>query len=121
MLTVSHQPGQMMSGAGRRIDRAQSSKHIHPCRGVPSGCSGSVWKANLLASMAQISQSLSRLRGRYEDAVQALRRAEQISPHHVQRDPITRDVLAELLTRIRPDSPAGRELRRMAYRAGLPG
>ncbi|MGH3565012.1 MAG: hypothetical protein ACRDRH_03045 [Pseudonocardia sp.] len=71
--------------------------------------------------MAQISQSLSRLRGRYEDAVQALRRAEQISPHHVQRDPITRDVLAELLTRIRPDSPAGRELRRMAYRAGLPG
>jgi hypothetical protein len=65
-------------------------------------------------------QALSRLRGRYEDAVEALRRAELISPHHVLRDPITREVLAELLTRIRPDSLAGRELRRMAYRAGLP-
>ena len=66
-------------------------------------------------------QALSRLRGRYEDAVQALRRAEVISSHHVLGDPLTRDVLAELLTRIRPDSPAGRELRRMAYPASLPG
>jgi len=66
-------------------------------------------------------RALSRLRGRYEDAVQALRRAEILSPHHVLRDPLTREVLAELLIRIRPDSPAGRELRRMAYRAGLPG
>ncbi len=65
-------------------------------------------------------RSLSRLRGRYEDAVKAFRRAELISPHHVLRDPLTREALAELLTRIRPDSPAGRELRRMAYRAGLP-
>lgn len=65
-------------------------------------------------------QALSRLRRRYEDAVEALRHAEVISPHDVQRDPITREVLAELLTRVRPDSPAGRELRRMAHRAGLP-
>ncbi|HEU0086114.1 MAG TPA: helix-turn-helix transcriptional regulator [Pseudonocardiaceae bacterium] len=65
-------------------------------------------------------QALSRLRGRHEDSVQAFRRAALISPHHVVRNPFARDVLAELLTRVRPDSPAGRELHRMAYRAGLP-
>ncbi len=65
-------------------------------------------------------QALSRLRGRHEDAINAFRRAELISPHHVLRDPITREVLAELLPRTRRDSPAGRELRGMAYRAGLP-
>jgi hypothetical protein len=64
---------------------------------------------------------LARLRGRHEDAVKAFRRAEAISPHRVLRDPITRDVLSELLARSRRDSPAGRELQRMAYRAGLPG
>ncbi|MGH3916575.1 MAG: XRE family transcriptional regulator [Pseudonocardiaceae bacterium] len=58
--------------------------------------------------------------GRQDDAVEALRRAELISPARVQRHPFTRDVLAELLPRIRRDSPAGRELRRMTYRAGLP-
>jgi hypothetical protein len=65
-------------------------------------------------------QALSRLRGRHEDATKAFRRAELISPHHVLRDPITREVLAELITRTRRDSPANRELRGMAYRAGLP-
>jgi transcriptional regulator with XRE-family HTH domain len=66
-------------------------------------------------------RALARLRGRHDDAVRALRRAEAIYPHRVQRDPFVRDVLAELLTRTRRDSPAGRELRSMAYRAGLPG
>ncbi|MGH3548458.1 MAG: helix-turn-helix domain-containing protein, partial [Pseudonocardiaceae bacterium] len=66
-------------------------------------------------------QALARLRGRHEDAAMALRRAEVISPHSVLRDPITREVLGELLTRTPRDSPAGRTLRRMAYRAGLPG
>jgi transcriptional regulator with XRE-family HTH domain len=64
--------------------------------------------------------ALSRLRGRGDDAVLAFRRAEVISPHHVQRDPFVRETLAELLARSRRDSSAGRELRRMAYRAGLP-
>lgn len=64
-------------------------------------------------------QALSRLRKRHDDAVKAFRRAELISPQAVLRDPITRDTLAELLTRTPSDSPAGRELRRMTYRAGL--
>jgi hypothetical protein len=66
-------------------------------------------------------RALARLRGRHEDAAKALHHAEAISPHQVLRDPITREVLGELLTRTRRDSPAGRALQRMAYRAGLPG
>jgi transcriptional regulator with XRE-family HTH domain len=64
-------------------------------------------------------RALARVRGRYDDAVLAFRRAEMIHPHRVQRDPLAREVLAELLTRSRRDA-IGRELRGMAYRAGLP-
>jgi hypothetical protein len=66
-------------------------------------------------------RALARLRGRHEDAAKAFRRAEVISPHSVLRDPLSREILSELLTRTRRDSPAGRALQRMAYRAGLPG
>ena len=64
-------------------------------------------------------RSLARLRGRHDDAVVALRRAEVVSPLHTLRNPFVRDVLAELLVRARRDA-VGRELRGMAYRAGLP-
>src|SRR3712207_2606897 len=64
-------------------------------------------------------RALARLRGRREDAVLALRRAELISPHRVLRDPVTREVIAELLGRVRRESRAGWELQGMAYRAGL--
>ncbi|MGH3709874.1 MAG: helix-turn-helix domain-containing protein [Pseudonocardiaceae bacterium] len=63
-------------------------------------------------------RALARVRRR-DDAVKALHRAEKISPEEMQRNPFVRDVLAELLARSRRDA-AGRELRRMAYRAGLP-
>jgi hypothetical protein len=43
-----------------------------------------------------------------------------VSPHTVLRDPITREILGELVVRAQRDSPTGQELRRMAYRAGLP-
>jgi transcriptional regulator with XRE-family HTH domain len=65
-------------------------------------------------------RALAPQRRRREDAVRAFHRAEQILPHYVLRDPFARDVIAYLLPRVGPDSPAGRELRRMAYRAGLP-
>jgi len=64
-------------------------------------------------------RALARRRERHDDAVMALRRAELIVPHRVQRDPFARDVLAELVVRSRRDA-VGRELRGMAYRAGLP-
>lgn len=66
-------------------------------------------------------RALARVRGRRDDAVVALHRAELISPHRVLRDPITREVIGELLMRSRRrDDALGRELRGMAYRAGLP-
>ena len=99
------------SGEHERAAAIAASLHpeVHPFR----GCQAMYWVST--------GRALARLRGRREDAVKAFRRAELISPRRVQRDPITRDVLAELLMRTRRDSPAGRELRRMAYRAGLPG
>ncbi|MGH3927635.1 MAG: XRE family transcriptional regulator, partial [Pseudonocardiaceae bacterium] len=63
-------------------------------------------------------RALARVRRR-EDAVKALRRAELISPDEVPRNPFVREVLSELLARSRRDV-WGRELRGMAYRAGLP-
>ena len=42
-------------------------------------------------------RALARVRGRHDDAVIASRRAEQIHPHRVQRDPFAREVLGELL------------------------
>ncbi|MDQ3763226.1 MAG: helix-turn-helix domain-containing protein [Actinomycetota bacterium] len=64
-------------------------------------------------------RALARLRGRRDDAVRALRRAETLYPLRVQRDPFVREVLGELVIRSRRDA-IGRELRGMAYRAGLP-
>jgi hypothetical protein len=59
--------------------------------------------------------ALARVRGRRDDAVAALRRAEEISPYRLYRDFFA----TELIARSREDS-LGRELRGMAHRAGLP-
>ncbi len=64
-------------------------------------------------------QALAWTRGRQNEAVRALRTAEQLFPERVLRNPFVRDVLAELLPWSRRDA-VGRELRGMAFRAGLP-
>ncbi|MBV9013226.1 MAG: helix-turn-helix domain-containing protein [Pseudonocardiales bacterium] len=64
-------------------------------------------------------RALARLRGRQDAAVMALRRGETLSALHMQRNPFVREVLGGLLVRSRRDA-VGRELRGMAYRAGLP-
>jgi transcriptional regulator with XRE-family HTH domain len=61
----------------------------------------------------------ARVRGRHDDAVRAFRRAEQISPRRVHRNPYAREVIAKLVSRARHDA-VGEELREMARRAGLP-
>ena len=63
-------------------------------------------------------RALARLRGRRDDAVMALRAAEDLFPTKVRRDPMVREVIAELLPHARRDE-VGRELRRMAFRAGV--
>jgi transcriptional regulator with XRE-family HTH domain len=70
------------------------------------------------AYWADYGRALARLRGRRDDAVAALRRAELISPARVHRHPFVRENLAELLGRARRDA-VGRELRGMAYRGGI--
>ena len=67
----------------------------------------------------EYGQALARTRGRYDKAVRALRTAEQLFPERFRRNPFVQDTLAELLPRSRRDA-LGRELRGMAYRAGLP-
>ncbi|MGH3829569.1 MAG: helix-turn-helix domain-containing protein [Pseudonocardiaceae bacterium] len=64
-------------------------------------------------------RALARVRGRDDEAVIAFRRAEKISPGKVLRNPFARDVIGELVTRRPRRDAVGRELRGMAYRAGL--
>ncbi|MGH3938929.1 MAG: helix-turn-helix domain-containing protein [Pseudonocardiaceae bacterium] len=65
-------------------------------------------------------RALAGLRGRHDDAVRALRTAENLFPAVVLRDPFVRDTLAVLLRHSRRDA-VGQELQGMARRAGLSG
>ncbi|HSL07029.1 MAG TPA: XRE family transcriptional regulator, partial [Pseudonocardiaceae bacterium] len=98
--------------AGDHQRAATIAKDLHPEAHPFRGCQAMYW--------VHYGRALARLRGRQDDAVRAFRQAERISPRRVHRNPLVREVLGGLLTRTRRDSPAGRELRRMAYRAGLP-
>jgi len=71
------------------------------------------------AYWADYGRALARARSRRDEAVRALRQAEAISPLHVHRNPFARETLAELVVHAKQDA-IGRELRGMAYRAGLP-
>lgn len=64
------------------------------------------------------ARATSQLPKRRGEAVLALRAAERISPDSVRRAPGVRRLLGELVTRTR-DEALGRELRGLAYRAGL--
>jgi hypothetical protein len=55
-------------------------------------------------------RALARVRGRQDDAVRALRTAEELFPIRVLRNPFARGVIAELLVRSRRDV-GDRELR----------
>lgn len=84
---------------------------LHPEAHLPRLVQADYW--------VNYGRALARVRGRRDDAVVALRRAEEISPHRLYRDLFATDVIAELVARARDDA-LGRQLRGMAYRAGLP-
>ncbi len=93
-------------------DRAVSiAEHVHPQEISFVARKAGYW--------IEYGQALTRLRGRQDDAVRALRTAEQLFPERVRRNPFVQDALAGLLPRSRHDA-VGRELRGMVYRAGLP-
>lgn len=92
-------------------ERAVSiAEGLHPEAHPFRGCQAMYW--------VDYGRALVRLRGRHDDAVKALLRAERVSPRRVHRNPYAREVLSVLLTRPCRDA-LGRELRAMAYRAGL--
>ncbi len=63
-------------------------------------------------------RALAQVRDRRDDAVRALRTAEDIFPTKVRRDPWVREVVATLLPGARQDA-LGMEIRGLAYRTGL--
>lgn len=83
---------------------------LHPEAHPFRGCQAMYW--------VDYGRALAQLRGRHDDAVKAFRHAERISQRRVHRNPYAREVLGQLVSRARRDA-VGRELRGMAYRAGL--
>ncbi|MGH3569050.1 MAG: helix-turn-helix domain-containing protein [Pseudonocardia sp.] len=94
------------AGAARLAEALNPEEIIAPTR-----------RANYWVNYAR---AVSPMRGRQDDAVIALRRAETISADKVHRNPIALDLLVVLRGRAHRDA-VGRELRGMLYRAGLGG
>jgi transcriptional regulator with XRE-family HTH domain len=86
------------------------ARNVHPERHPFQGARAMYW--------LHYGCALAPLRGHHDDAVRALRTAENIHPTKVRRDPFVRDTIAVLLLGARRDA-AGQELRGMARRAGL--
>lgn len=65
------------------------------------------------------ARALARLPKQRDRAVMMLHRAERLSPDHVHRHPFTLSLIGELVAKAKQDA-VSRELRGIAYRAGLP-
>lgn len=96
--------------AGDHVEAARIATTVNP-GALPSPTRRSAY-------YREYGRALARLPRRTDDAVMMLRRAEAISPTRIRRHPFMRSILAELMTKVKRDS-IGRELRGMAYRAGL--
>lgn len=90
---------------------AEIASGVHP-GAVPS-------KARQAMFWADLGRGLAGGRATRAQAVEALRRAEDISPHTVRNNVLVREAVADLLRRARRES-SGRELRGLAYRMGFP-
>ncbi|MBM7771847.1 transcriptional regulator with XRE-family HTH domain [Actinokineospora baliensis] len=96
--------------AGEHAEAARIAGTVDP-NALPSATRKSAyWR--------EFGRALARMPNRRDEAVLMLRRAERISPARVHRHPFMHSVLSELLARARDDA-IGRELRGLAYRAGL--
>ncbi|SFP98414.1 Helix-turn-helix domain-containing protein [Amycolatopsis arida] len=96
--------------AGEHAEAARIAQSVDP-DALPS-------PTRKAAYWREYGRALARLPKRHEDAVLMLRRAERIAPARIHRHPFMRSVLAELLAKAKRDA-VGRELRGMAFRAGL--
>jgi transcriptional regulator with XRE-family HTH domain len=103
-----------MQGAlevGDHAEAARIAQEVNPAALTVTARRAVYWR--------EYGRALARLPRRHDQAVVMLRRAEQISPEHVHWHPFTRSLLAELVAHAKRDA-VGRELRGLAYRAGLP-
>jgi hypothetical protein len=98
--------------AGDYAQAARVGDGLHPEAHLPALGQADCWVTH--------GRALARVRGRRDDAVAALRRAEQISSYRLCRDPFATGVIAELVARAREES-ADQQLQEMAHRAGLIG
>ncbi|KOV80582.1 transcriptional regulator [Nocardia sp. NRRL S-836] len=96
--------------SGDHAEAARIATTVHP-DALPS-------QTRRSAYFREYGRALAHLPRRTDEAVMMLRRAEQLSPTRIHRHPFMRSILAELLTKAKRDG-VGRELRGMAYRAGL--
>ena len=71
------------------------------------------------AYYVDLARALATVRGRADDAVAALSRAESLSPVATRVNVWSRETVSDLLRRVKRDARAGRELRGLAYRMGL--
>lgn len=97
--------------SGDYTDAAQLADQVNPDE-IPV-------RARRAVYWREYGRALARLPRQRDSAVAMLRKAEELSPKHVHRNPFTRATLAELVAKAKRDA-VGRELRGMAYRAGLP-
>jgi hypothetical protein len=65
-------------------------------------------------------RALSALRGREYDAVAAFQRSEGLAALRLRSNVYAREAVTGLLPRVHRDTSAGRELRGIAYRMGIP-
>lgn len=92
---------------GHYTDAVAVAESINPYEHVNRSRQAAYW--------SDYGRALARLRGRREEALTALRTAEQISPQLIRRGSEVRQVVSELLSK----NHNNRELRGLAYRCGL--
>ncbi|WP_084628213.1 helix-turn-helix domain-containing protein [Amycolatopsis nigrescens] len=97
--------------AGEHADAARIAARVDPSA-LPSPFRQAAYWVNYGRAVAKLPKQRDK-------AVMMLHKAEQISPARVHRNPLARETLSELLSKAKQDA-VGRELRGMAYRAGLP-
>ncbi|GDY33691.1 helix-turn-helix domain-containing protein [Gandjariella thermophila] len=97
--------------AGEYAEAAHIAENVHPDL-LPS-------PTRRAAYYREYGRALARLPRQHDTAVMMLRQAERISPARIHRHPFMRSLISELLAKAKNDA-AGRELRGMAHRAGLP-
>lgn len=97
--------------AGEHAEAARIAETVNP-EALPSPTRRSAY-------YREYGRALARLPKQWDQAVLMLRQAELISPARIHRHPFMRAILAELIAKAKRDA-VGRELRGMAYRAGLP-